>query len=220
MPPVAEAADDRPHPRPRLRNVSSSSTLLGRYADEDHEQEEGGSATPLAAPPPPAGSSTARAAADSSAATAIGYPFPPVGDLTVPTGSSAQTSPAGQSVSLATATAAGIPAPIDLVSANGYGGSGLQSGEAGPPPPPWRVKPLDYAALSTREAVQDELEATLGELGRWLSVVSEGLGRVVGGEVDVGVDLGGSGRQERGGEETGGGLIEGAAPLAALQVGA
>lgn len=52
------------------------------------------------------------------------------------------------------------------------------------------LRPLDYSLLSSREAVQDELEAKLLELGKWLSLVSDGLDKVVQGQVNIGVELG------------------------------
>jgi hypothetical protein len=38
-----------------------------------------------------------------------------------------------------------------------------------------KVRPLDYGSLATAADVHAELEKTVGELGRWLEVVHEGL---------------------------------------------
>lgn len=48
---------------------------------------------------------------------------------------------------------------------------------------PWPVGPelqvLDYGKLKTAGDVHDELERTLGELGKWLEVVDGGLERIL-----------------------------------------
>lgn len=207
-----------PPPRPRLRNVSSSSTLLGvslsASSSSSSTATTSGNATtsqlggpfvpsdpqqtPLAAPPaPPPGVYEAAAAGAAAAAgivagpglraSAIGYPFPPVGDLAVPGGGGGATPtpsltssgipPPANSISTPTAAASfTTTTPLAPRSSDG-GSSGLSS------------KPLDYSLLSSRELVQDELESTLLEMGKWLDLVSEGLGRVVNGQVDVGVGL-------------------------------
>lgn len=52
------------------------------------------------------------------------------------------------------------------------------------------IPPLDYAALSTSsEATHEELERVLRGLGEWLEVLGGGLGKVLSGEVEVGVEL-------------------------------
>ncbi|GAA5879052.1 hypothetical protein JCM1840_003853 [Sporobolomyces johnsonii] len=52
------------------------------------------------------------------------------------------------------------------------------------------LRPLEYGRLGTEAAVQAELGETLDELARWLELVGDGLERVLGGEVDVGVGFG------------------------------
>lgn len=59
----------------------------------------------------------------------------------------------------------------------------------------WPVGPelraLDYGKLRTKEEVHDELERTLGELGKWLSVVDDGLSRILDGKSNSGEEVGG-----------------------------
>ncbi|GAA5842162.1 hypothetical protein JCM11251_006543, partial [Rhodosporidiobolus azoricus] len=131
--------------------------------------------TPLAVPPAPLSADAALPTvteASSAAASAVGgggagggFPFPPV-RLPSTAVSSTSTSP---SPSRASPTPAAYSLPL--------------------------VPPLNYAALQNPEKVQQELLNTLEGLGTWLEVVGEGLGRVVDGHVDIGVELGeGGGR--------------------------
>ncbi|BGP03878.1 Serine/threonine-protein kinase KIC1 [Rhodotorula toruloides] len=165
--------------------TSSSASMLGEEA-----------ATPLAAPPQPAflpasipsvpptqpalslppvsaSSAAGLVAGPGQRNSAIGFPFPPVGDLAVPSSSA----PPGSSSSTSSS-------PSNSISIRAQAARG---GAIATPLP--LVKPLDYSTLSTRPAVQGELDETLRELGRWLAVVGEGLERVLEGGVDIGVDL-------------------------------
>ncbi|GAA6011148.1 hypothetical protein JCM10207_005513 [Rhodosporidiobolus poonsookiae] len=108
----------------------------------------------------PSGSGVAGLTAPGQRTSAIGFPFPPVGDLAVP-----PSAPSSAAPSPGLAAATGIALPL--------------------------VPPLNYAALSASPAaLQAELAATLEGLGRWLSVVEAGLGRVERGEAGE-VGLGG-----------------------------
>lgn len=213
--PEVEPRGGPPQPRPRLRNVSSSSTLLGvslssssstaitsGYATtspqlggpyigaSDPEQ------TPLAAPPPVMYEAAAGiVAGPGQRASAIGYPFPPVGDLGVPGSVSgggvssaiapARTLSSSNLISIPTAAPSTITTTSPLAPRSGDGASSGLS---------LSLKPLDYSRLSSRESIQDELESTLLQMGRWLNLVSDGLGRVISDEVDVGVRLVDEGR--------------------------
>ncbi|GAA5982750.1 hypothetical protein JCM10908_006770 [Rhodotorula pacifica] len=232
LPPVAEGSSgtspngngggsgfDRLPPRTRLRNVSSSSTLLGASTSSSSLAFD---QTPLAAPaqiyePPSSSATIASSTLESSSAaaagivagtgqraSAIGYPFPPVGDLAVP----------------GAGAGAGTPSSSSSPSAAGSTRTSPANSISVPPPPPpappsapaprvlpssLPLKPLDYSLLSSRSSVQDELESTLIEMGRWLSLVSEGLGMVVSGEVELGgveLELGGAAEMENGEGET------------------
>lgn len=56
--------------------------------------------------------------------------------------------------------------------------AGLGGPKAWPTGP--TLRPLDYGKLMTAASVQDELERTIEELGLWLGVVDDGLGRILG----------------------------------------
>lgn len=218
LPSVAEGTtsperERGPPPRPRLRNVSSSSTLLGVSLSSSSSTSTGGYATttttgqlggpfvgasdpeqtPLAAPPAPPLAGAGLVAGPGQQASAIGYPFPPVGDFVVvpggggtsPLSTSSGIPPSANSISMpaTAATAAAATNPLAPRSRSGDGASS-SSGLSLP-----LLKPLDYSLLSSRASVQDELESTLLQMGEWLHLVSEGLGRVVSGQVDVGVEL-------------------------------
>ncbi|GAA5911119.1 hypothetical protein JCM8208_000282 [Rhodotorula glutinis] len=164
-----------------LRTYSSTSSLLGEDAH-----------TPLAAPSLPALAElptpsatpaplpSALVTAPGQRGSAIGYPFPPVGDLAVPSSSAglggAASVGSGSASSSVAQTPAAAPAPP-------HGpGSALP-----------RVAPLDYAALSQGdgEAAARELERQVAQLAQWLEVVGEGLGRVLDGDIgDLGFELG------------------------------
>jgi len=164
-----------------LRTYSSTSSLLGEDAH-----------TPLAAPSLPALAElptpsatpaplpSALVTAPGQRGSAIGYPFPPVGDLAVP-GASAGPS-ASASVRSASSSAAHTPATAPVPP---------HAHVLGLPLP--RVEPLDYAALSQGDgaAAARELERQVAQLAQWLGLVGEGLGRVLDGDIgDLGFELG------------------------------
>lgn len=236
LPPVAEGSagggspelqDRPPSARPRLRTVSSSSTLLGlggttHPATGSALGGNGGAGgaggvpylssdpqlTPLA-PPAPIYEAT------SSSTTGLvptgggqgpgaigGYPFPPVGDVTVPGGGGGGgdggPSAIGSDVPLTSGTVSSFSSAAGPYSSarTFFGATSTASAErnhaddAAPVPSRDLVpRALDYSVLSSRGAVQDELESTLLEMASWLELVSDGLGRVVHGQVDLGVDL-------------------------------
>ncbi|GAA5853960.1 hypothetical protein JCM8547_008170 [Rhodosporidiobolus lusitaniae] len=89
--------------------------------------------------------------------------------------------------------------PFPAVSAPSGGESALSSAFATPSitpsPAPTKLPPvpsLNYAALNSTSATQQELALTLEGLARWLECVGEGLGKVLEGEVEgLGVEFGG-----------------------------
>ncbi|BGP20662.1 hypothetical protein JCM10213_001092 [Rhodosporidiobolus nylandii] len=165
----------------RTDSTASLLSLAGGDGGEDGHSErdrdstltvagpDGGDvATPLAMPP------LQRAAASSDAALP-----------TVPHASSAA-SAAGQA-------SGGFPFPDVSHSPSALPSQAVSLSSSPAPPSLPPVPPLNYAALSSPGATQQELLATLEGLGRWLECVGDGLGRVLEGEMDrdIGVALGG-----------------------------
>ncbi|GAA5902415.1 uncharacterized protein JCM6883_001402 [Sporobolomyces salmoneus] len=99
--------------------------------------------------------------------TAIGYPFPPVGDLLLPASSNSTTP-----LSAPPADPALTPVSVSI----------NHSEEQEPELPVYSlpiVQPLDYSLLSSRSAVESELEQVLRGLGEWFEVVRDGFERVL-----------------------------------------
>lgn len=98
-----------------------------------------------------------------------GFPFPDVGRAPVAEGEQAQVAPPLVSLEGLEQQAREEEGEYDR-------GRGVGRGwPTGPP-----LRPLDYGKLGTAGSVQDELERTIEELGVWLGVVDEGLGRILG----------------------------------------
>ncbi|GAA5943405.1 uncharacterized protein JCM15063_002940 [Sporobolomyces koalae] len=97
--------------------------------------------------------------------TAIGYPFPPVGDLAVPSSRSLSSS------SSLDPTPAGGPPPLPRPENNN------DDDQVDVYTP--MIPPLDYSTLSTRDSVQLELDEIVNGLQDWFEVVKDGIDRVL-----------------------------------------
>ncbi|GAA5987308.1 hypothetical protein JCM11641_002678 [Rhodosporidiobolus odoratus] len=201
-----EGADDEAgegdSPRPHQRHYR-----LNRLPLSLDQQQDGGDVTPLAIPPAPlsadaalptvtlASSSTSSSKGKGVAgvtgvggggsAGVAGFPFPAVFTTSPSASPSASPSPL---------PSPGPPRPHPQLHTATTTTTITTPHSPPPPPAVSRLPPLpslNYLALSTPVATQSELALTLEGLGRWLEVVGEGLGRVVGGELDgeIGVPL-------------------------------